>query len=426
MIKHIIIGSALRATLCTALLAACAGAKEPGMSKTPEKVAPTRAPGSFEDELAFLGAHTQVVVLRSDDGQAQVAVAPAYQGRVMTSTAAGPTGKSYGYLHRPGIALGARTPHVTVLGGEDRFWLGPEGGPYALYFAPGAPFDLEHWQVPEPLDWGAWPVVAQSARELSFQQSMTLTNYAGTRFALRVDRTVRLLERDAIARALGRELGPSVRAVGFESDNCITNTGQLAWRKSTGLVSIWILGMFRPAPRATVVIPYVAGPERELGPIVEDAYFGAIPPERLRVADGVLYFRADGAARGKIGVPRPRARALAGSYEPAGRVLTLVQYSLPDADGARDYVRSLWTEQPEPYAGDVVNSYNDGPLAEDAPPLGPFYELESSSPAVELAPGASVRHLHRTIHLEAPEAELDEVARATLGVSLEAIVTSLP
>ena len=92
------------------------------------------------------------------DGRAQVAVAPAYQGRVMTSTANGPDGASFGYIHRAGVLAGAPQPHMTVLGGEDRFWLGPEGGQYALYFPPGAAFDTDHWQVPEPIDWGAWPI----------------------------------------------------------------------------------------------------------------------------------------------------------------------------------------------------------------------------------------------------------------------------
>ncbi|HEX2675677.1 MAG TPA: DUF6786 family protein, partial [Polyangiales bacterium] len=45
---------------------------------------------SFQDDVSFLSAHTQVVVLKSADGRAQVAVAPGYQGRVMTSSASGP------------------------------------------------------------------------------------------------------------------------------------------------------------------------------------------------------------------------------------------------------------------------------------------------------------------------------------------------
>jgi hypothetical protein len=342
---------------------------------------------------------------------------------VMTSTAEGLEGVSFGYVHRAGVLAGARQPHMTVVGGEDRFWLGPEGGQYALYFAPGTAFDTEHWQVPEPIDWGAWPVKTQTGTEVSFQQSMTLTNHAGAQFNLRVDRMVRLLDPDAVVRVLGQAPGSRTHVVAYESDNRITNTGQAAWKKETGLVSIWILGMYTPAPRTTVVVPFVPGAERDLGPVVNDRYFGKIEPARLRVGESVLFFRGDGKQRGKIGVPRTRARDVAGSYDAERHVLTLIRFTLPEP--AAEYVNSMWELQQQPYAGDVVNSYNDGPLTPGAPPLGPFYEVESSSPAAALAPGQTLQHVHRTVHLRGPDAELDAVARAVLGVSLSEISAAL-
>ena len=86
----------------------------------------------------------------------------------------------------------------------------------------------------------------------------------------------------------------------------------------------------------------------------------------------------------------------------------------------------MWEIQPEPYKGDVVNSYNDGPPAPDKPPLGPFYELETSSPAAALAPGGSLVHRHRTIHLVGERSALDAVARRVLGVSLDEVTAALP
>jgi hypothetical protein len=38
------------------------------------------------------------------------------------------------------------------------------------------------------------------------------------------------------------------------------------------------------------------------------------------------------------------------------------------------------------------------------------------------APGASLRHVQRTFHLQGPESELDAIAKAALGVSLAEIV----
>jgi hypothetical protein len=157
--------------------------------------------------------------------------------------------------------------------------------------------------------------------------------------------------------------------------------------------------------------------------VVNDAYFGKVPRERLRIDDGILFFRGDGNQRGKIGIPRPRAKPIAGAYDAQGRVLTLIQYNLPQA--ATDYVNSMWTKQEKPYGGDVVNSYNDGPLEPGKPPLGPFYEIETSSPAAALAPEASLSHVHRTMHVIGPRAALDAIAVKTLGVSLERIERAL-
>ena len=135
--------------------------------------------GQFEADLAFLQQHTRIVVLSGRSGAGQVAVAPAYQGRVMTSTTGGTDAPSFGWLGRAAIASGQRQPHMNVFGGEDRFWLGPEGGQYALYFKPGDPFDLDHWQVPEAFDWGAWEIASQSPAAVSFRKRMTLVELLG-------------------------------------------------------------------------------------------------------------------------------------------------------------------------------------------------------------------------------------------------------
>jgi hypothetical protein len=81
----------------------------------------------------------------------------------------------------------------------------------------------------------------------------------------------------------------------------------------------------------------------------------------------------------------------------------------------------MWEQQKDPYGGDVVNSYNDGAPAPGKPPLGGFYELETSSPAAELAPGQSLTHTHRTFHFVGEPAALEPIAKAVLGVSLSEI-----
>lgn len=376
---------------------------------------PTDSP-RFASDLAFLRQHTKVVVLgRGTDG-AQIVVAPDYQGRVLTSTTGGADAPSFGWLGRAAIGSGQRQPHMNVFGGEDRFWLGPEGGQFALYFKARDPFDFDHWQVPAAFDWGAWPVASQTATDIRFHTQMTLVNYSGTQMTIDVDRSVRLLSDQEIAKQLGSAPGHGVRQVAFESSNTVTNAGTKPWVKESGLVSIWILGQFNPTPRTTIALPVTAGPEATLGPFVNDAYFGKVPPDRLVVKGSVVLLRADGQYRSKIGLPPARARSVAGSYDAAAHVLTIVQYSRPM--DATSYVNSMWEMQKEPYKGDVINSYNDGPPAPGKPPLGPFYELETSSPALSLQPRGHYTHVHRTFHFMGPEPELDRIARTTLGIGL--------
>jgi hypothetical protein len=376
----------------------------------------------WESDLAFLRQHTEVVLLADGSG-AEVAVVPEYQGRVMTSTTGGSGAPSFGWIGRAAIASGERQPHINVFGGEDRFWLGPEGGQYSLYFKPGDPFDLDHWQVPGAIDWGGWDVTGRSETTVGFRKRMSLVNYSGTRIEVDVDRTVRLLGASEIASHLGDAPGGDVRTVAFESVNTVTNAGQAPWMRDSGLISVWILGMFTPSPGTTIAIPFVAGPESTLGPVVNDAYFGKVPADRLAVRDGVIFFRGDGQYRSKIGVLPSRALPVAGSYDADSRVLTLVQYTRPD--GPAPYVNSMWEIQREPYKGDVINSYNDGPPEPGKPPLGPFYELETSSPALSLAPDEQHTHVHRTFHLVGDEAELDRIARRMLGVGVADIRAGL-
>jgi len=376
----------------------------------------------FKDDVAFLEKHTGVVVLSDQDGAALVAVNPDLQGRVMTSTAGGPDGPSFGWINRELLASKANNPHINAFGGEDRFWLGPEGGQFSVFFKPGEPFDLEHWFTPPPINEGAFEVVSRTTDRIAFKKGMRLVNYSGTVFDLEVDRSVRLLGAQDIA-ALGVTVPTGVRTVGFRSDNRITNTGTNPWVKDTGLLSVWILGMFNPSPQTTIVIPFKPGPEAELGPIVNDAYFGKVPAEKLVVGNGVLFFSGDGTCRSKIGIPPRRALPFAGSYDPSAGVLTIVHLTIPE--GASEYVNSMWRIQEDPFAGDVVNSYNDGPASPGAKPLGPFYELESSSPAAALVPGASLSHSQTTMHFQGDEQALDAVARRVLGVGIEEIRNAL-
>jgi len=378
-----------------------------------------QADTKFGDDVAFLKQHVGVVVLQK--GDAQLAVIPKYQCRAMTSTAAGDDGTSYGWVNRELIESGQIRPHINVFGGEDRFWLGPEGGQYALFFKSGSPFDLEHWQTPAPMDSEAFDVVKQTADSIICNKKIHLVNFSNTVFDLEVARQVELRDPAVVVKSLGVDLPANVKAVAFSTTNTIRNTGKAAWTKKGGLVSIWVLGMFNATPKTTVVVPYQRGSVAEKGVVVHDAYFGKVPSDRLIDDDGALMFKADANFRSKIGVPPKRARNVMGSYDAVTQTLTLVTFTLPG--NTTSYVNSMWEIQKSPYGGDVANAYNDGPPKPGVKQLGQFYELESSSPALALAPGQSATHVQTTIHLQGKPEDLDGVAVAVLGRGIEKITS---
>ena len=399
--------------------AACAG-KGGGEMQT------AAAPGTFGYDAAFLQKHTPTLVLSR--GDSQVLLAPAYQGRVMTSTTGGSGGPSFGWLNYTVIERGVLSAearkgqledHIYVFGGEERFWLGPEGGQFAIFFAPGATFDFDSWHTPAPIDSEPFETVRSSETAATFARQFDLVNYSGTKLAVGIERTVRLLAPAEMEEDDGIAEGGGVKAVGYETDNRLTNRGREPWTKEKGLLSIWLLGMYKPSPATTVVIPFKAGPESTLGPTVNDAYFGKVPSEYLVVKDGVLFLKGDGTRRGKIGISPARSRGLAASYAADSGTLTLVRYDAPATHAG--YVNSMWEVQKDPFGGDALNAYNDGSPEPGKPPLGPFYELETSSPAAALAPGGTMRHVSRTIHLTGDRAALDRIARAKLGVGLDEI-----
>jgi hypothetical protein len=379
--------------------------------------APSPAARKFDEDVAFLTQHGAALkVLESKTG-GRIAISGKYQARVMTS-AVEPQGASLGFVNRSFVEAGKSGTAFDNYGGEDRFWLGPEGGQYALYFPAGKPFEFGNWQTPHAFQEGEWQEKAGSASSVTFARSFTVANYAKTEFKVGVERKLTLLSAEQARVALGLEVPKDLKWVGFSSENALSNQGTQAWTEAKGLPSVWILGMFNPAPGTRIVLPFE---KQGAGDVVNDRYFGKVPADRLLVNQdkGFALFKADGQARGKVGLSPTRAKSVLGSYSAAGHLLTIVRFTKPA--GAKRYVNNLWEVSKEPYGGDVSNAYNDGPVEPGKPSLGGFYELESSSPAAALGPGAKLVHTHETYHFTGPREALESVAVKVLGVSLNDI-----
>jgi hypothetical protein len=374
---------------------------------------------SFKTDYDFLREYTDIILLEDLQSNGKVAISPALQGRVMTTTANGWHGKSYGWINKKHFISGDTLEHINIYGGEERLWFGPEGGQYSIFFKKGTQFKLENWFTPKLIDTEPFNLVEQTDRHAVFFKTASLTNYSDFTFNFNIERTISILSINEINKVLGIEISEKISTVGYQTRNTLKNIGEKPWLKETGLLSIWLLGMLKHSPTTTVIIPYVSGEESKFGPVVNDDYFGKVPSDRIKVDEKAIYFKADGQQRGKIGLSPQRATDVMGSYDSEAGTLTIVKYNKPE--NKTDYVNSKWEIQENPYHGDVINSYNDGPPEPGKEPLGPFYELETSSPAAALGIGDSITHEQYTFHFEGNEFDLNTISMKILGVSIEKI-----
>ena len=372
--------------------------------------------GEYGYDLEFLKKHLNPLELVNSDSR--LIIEPEYQGRVMTSSSSGLKGFSNGWINYDLIGSSTIQEHINTYGGEERIWLGPEGGQFSIFFKKDTTFKLENWFVPAELDQEPFEVANKDDNSITLGKKVRLENYSGTIFNAEITRKVILLSRDKITESLGIKIDGSVHVVAYQSENRLKNIGNNGWNKGSGALSVWMLSMLNPSSQVTVVLPYKKG---DRGIIVKENYFGNVPESRLKISENAVFFAADGKFRSKIGISLQRALPIIGSYDAKNNILTLIKFSL--SENISDYVNSALEIQKEPFRGDVINSYNDGP-SDDGAQLGQFYELEVSSPAAFLEPGEDIIHIQRTYHLEGSEKVLDVFTKSFLNVSIEEIKTA--
>jgi hypothetical protein len=408
--------------LLAIFLVACASPtkkNQKNMNSTAEEV---YAQGTYGYDLDYLKKHQiELIELKDSASKASLIIAPNLQGRVMTSSADGNKGRSFGWINYKLIESGSVSKQFNPYGGEERLWFGPEGGPFSIYFPKDKEQVFSNWLVPSEIDTKPFDLFSHSPGSVRFRKDFVLNNASGTTLEIGVERNIKLLTTAEAEQALQLSLDSSLNYVAYESENVLTNKGQTAWTEKTGFLSIWLLSMFNPSEEGVVFIPFKEGSEAELGKIVTDDYFGKVPSDRLLVKKDVMFFKTDGKCRSKIGLSAQRSLPWCGSYDPKNQVLTLLWFSKPEKPAK--YVNSKWGKQDNPLIGDAVNSYNDGPVA-DGSVMGPFYEIESSSPAALLAPGASITHTQRIFHITGHEAQLSSITKKLFNIPVSEIKTA--
>jgi hypothetical protein len=337
----------------------------------------------------------------------QVWVSPNHQGRILAVEAPFLRGANPVWIHRGALSETTLREKFNPFGGADRIWFGPEAGPFGFFFDPGVvPGTPGGWRAPAALDREALPLVRRSVESAFFKRHMELVNHAGTCFALDLEREIRILSKQEALRELPALKGFSGDLMAYESRNRVTNVGSAPWVPEKGLPSIWIIGLFEAGEKTVAMLPLSKEGQRLGLQALNRGAFAAIAEDRLRFHEGTVFFRADGAARGKIGLAPQHTNGFAGAYDPERGVLTLIQFS-PLVAGV-PYVNTAWDDHSDPYAGDAVNIYNGHPNQINLRGQG-FFELESSSPALALAPGEHHLHVHRTFHFAGSAEDLGPV-----------------
>jgi len=393
------------------MMVSCGGGKKEKSMEEYEK-------GTFGYDLHYLAQKDDnLIVLSGNDGKSQLLVSAKYQAKVFTSTADGLDGTSLGFVNYKFFDAGIVDEHMNGFGGENRFWLGPEGGQYSIYFQKDAEQIFDNWHTPKPIDIEPWEVVSVDKGNVSFKKEMVVTNYSGNQFSLQVDRAIAIIEKSEIASRLNIELKPNVKTAGYTTDHAIVNLNDFEWTEATGTICIWILDMFNPAPDAVTFIPFIEGDEKELGTIVTSDYFGEIPSDRLKVSGNTIFLKTDGKFRSKLGLNVKRTKAIAGNYDPSSKRLTITTF---DVDKDAVYLNQEWNPTKNPLLGDAMNAYNDGPL-DDGSIMGPFLELESVSPAAFLKPMQSLKHRHTVYHFIGEEADLNLITQKLFGLTVDKI-----
>lgn len=357
---------------------------------------------SFLDDAGFLAKHADGQLVISGTGG--FVYTPSLQGRVMIS-ALDLSEPSLGFLNYDEVESPSGEGPFANYGGEDRFWIGPEGSAYSYFFNPGDDMDLDHWRVPVDLNEGVFHATTSANR---MERRMTLVNAKQQKFHLRVERNIEVPTTEEVEAIVGK-LPAAARWTAFRSVNTVKNDGSTAWTRETGLPCIWILGMFKPGDESLAILPFRTGvSDPDDGAAVRTEYFGELDRDRFRIEDGFALFRTDAEYVSKVGILRNRAKNVMAGYNPQTRVLTVVQFT--PVDQAAPYVSERWVTDVDPFYGDVINSYNHG---------GPeqFYELESSSPALQLAPGEKHTHVSTTCHFRFEnDAQLADAVWNALGL----------
>jgi hypothetical protein len=294
----------------------------------------------------------------------------------------------------PGIARGPWGAGGNA--GGERTWIAPETGPRGFF----AGTDVSRWRVPAELDPGNYAEVPDSEEWRSWRTELTAHAADGASFPIAITRSVRIGQRQP------RDPAGVLR---LELRTTLHNVGPAAIDRRLGL---WNIVQVPSALPGTILIPLASnGKAAALRP-----YFVDLPRGVLRADKDILYLKAHGGARYKVGLPAASCAGCIAHLRPsrAGSEERFVCLRFT-VDAAETYLdKPKHDPRSEAENGDPLQAYNDPGREECA-----FSEIEAHAPTVRLAPAESQSFLMEMFLATAPAAGMTELAEMLLSRPLD-------
>ncbi len=398
-----------------AFISACGVVKENSFATSESKL------WSIGQELSFFSQYSvDAKILRNKDSI--LVYSPTYQGRILTSAYGNEKSPSLGWYNRSALALKNQNLRTSVIGGEDVFAIGPEGGEASIFFEQGVLFTEENKKNPQIISTQAWKLVDANNTRARFEATGNVANALGKKFDIKLEREISLLGRDDVSKILGVEIPQNLKLVAFQSMNKITNVGTFDWSEKTGMLNIGTNSFFNANKTVNAFVPYRAGDASKLGDIVRDNVFDSLSGSsmsegRLEITDDYIRFKCDARHKAGIGINARRSEGIAISYDDKNAILTIVLYIKPS--GNRAYFPVSWRNAQAGFDGDAIAVFNNGPASKNIYSADLFYAFSTHSPALNLAKDKSQFHLQRTFHFHGSEYDLDLLAYKLTGISLK-------
>lgn len=359
----------------------------------------------------LLKNHTETIELNTEDKKARIVVVPEFQGRVATSTNSGLSGRSFGWLNTEPLESSTEL-NGSEIHGEERVWIGPQGGQYSFYYGQTQPINEDNWSVPKTFDGEPFDVVSTSEKQIEMTKSINLTNYHGTKLNMKLERKIRIFEIAEIENRINTKIPEGISVVGYASIHKLTNTDSTQWKKDSGLATIWSLSTFKGTDKTVTFIPLKSA--NSSNKILQ--YLNVFEDDRFKIENDVAWYKTDGKYRSKIGIPPEISKGYFGSYQPETKTLRIIRFHQTNHDSL--YFNSEVTVQEHPYKGEAIAVYNNGPMTLQEGDENSFFEMESIAAMKELKPNESIEHFHEVYQFTGDFENLKKISMFFLGVDL--------